>query len=112
MKKNEDNKELFDKLEKIAAKDEDLTSAIPHLLKLREYAKSVEDPQATKILRLTAEFIEKYNHFDISEHLLDEDEGVPEDMTALQYLLELLSDSDNIYNKEEITGYKNILLQA
>lgn len=112
MKKNDDNKDLFNKLEKIAEKNENLAEAIPVLLKLREYAKSIEDPQATKILRLTAQFIEKYDHFDIAEHLQDEDEGVPEDMTAFQYLLELLSDSDNIYNKEEITGYKNILLQA
>ena len=109
MKKTDKNQELFDQIVAIAREDKQLDRAIPVMLKLREDAKAVQDPLATKILRLSAEFIEKYDHFDIGEHL---EEEVPEGMTALEYLMELLADSDNKFNREEISNYKEILLQA
>ena len=109
MKKTDKNQELFDQIVAIAREDKQLDRAIPVMLKLREDAKAVQDPLATKILRLSAEFIEKYDHFDIGEHL---EEEVPEGMTALEYLTELLADSDNKFNREEISNYKEILLQA
>lgn len=109
MKKSEKTEELFEKLTAIAKRNSNLEEAIPSLMKLRDFAKADQDPLVTKILRLTAEFIEKYEHFDIGEHL---EEEVPEDMTALEYLLELIADSDNKFNREEISNYKEILLQA
>lgn len=109
MKKTDKNQELFDQIVAIAKENKELDRAIPTMLKLREDAKAVQDPLATKILRLSAEFIEKYDHFDIGEHL---EEEVPEGMTALEYLMELLADSDNKFNREEISNYKEILLQA
>lgn len=109
MKKSEKNAELFEKLTTIAHENKNLETAIPLLMKLRDVAKAEDDPLVTKVLRLTAEFIEKYEHFDIGEHL---EEEVPEDMSALEYLIELIADSDNKFNREEITNYKDILLQA
>lgn len=109
MKKNNQNKELFEKITAVAKEDKQLDRAIPLLLRLREQAKAEGDPLATKILRLTAQFIEKYDHFDIGQHL---EEEVPDNMNAFEYLMELLADSDNQFNREEITNYKEILLQA
>lgn len=109
MKKTDKNQELFDQIVAVAKEDKQLDRAIPLLMKLRDEAKAVEDPLATKILRLTAEFIEKYDHFDIGSHL---EEEVPDGLNAFEYLMELLADSDNKFNREEISNYKEILLQA
>ncbi len=96
----------IDALQKKAATDELDASICDDLMALREVFKDeVKDPLATKLCRLSAEHIAAEGRFDFD--INDEDEGI--DMTSLQYLLEILRDPANKYNREEMTAYKHAL---
>lgn len=117
MKFEEANK-LIDKLLKAIEKNgvnEKLTS---DLKKLREWALKEEDPLVTKVIRLSYEYIEENECFDISV-AKDEDEEGNEfyldpgtDEENFSYLLNLLKNNENEYNREEIKDYRTQLKEA
>lgn len=107
--KNTQNKALFDKAIKIAQKGEDLTDAIPVLMQLREASKEANDPLVTKVLRLASQHIENNGSFDLAQYF--EEEPLPDDMSNLEYFLQLVADSDNKFNREELAQFRDILTQ-
>ena len=107
--KNPQNKALFDKAIKIAKDGKDLTDAIPVLMQLREASKEANDPLVTKVLRLASQHIENNGSFDVAEHF--EEEPLPDDMSNLEYFLQLVADSDNKFNREELAQFRDILTQ-
>jgi hypothetical protein len=82
--------------------------AVKDLKTLRPYALEEEDPLVTKALRLAYQYIEENDSFDI-EIIVDEDEeGNPikmedaGDKENFEYFLQLLLDSGNEYNRNEL----------
>ncbi len=107
--KNTQNKALFDKAIKIAKDGKDITDAIPVLMQLREASKEANDPLVTKVLRLASQHIENNSSFDVADHF--EEEPLPDDMSNLEYFLQLVADSDNKFNREELAQFRDILTQ-
>ncbi len=107
--KNSQNKALFEKAIKIAQSGNDLTDAIPVLMQLREASKEANDPLVTKVLRLASQHIENTGTFDVAEHF--EEEPLPDDMSNLEYFLQLVADSENKFNREELAQFRDILNQ-
>lgn len=75
---------------------------------LREYYKETGDPTLTKVCRLAYEHIEENGDFTVD--LLEERE--PGDKPSFEYFLDLLIDSGNKFNREEIQEFKQLLLEA
>jgi hypothetical protein len=74
---------------------------------LREGYKSIGDPTLTKVCRLAYEHIEENSDFAVD--LFEErEEG---DQPSFEYFLDLLSDPDNKFNREEIQEFKQLLLE-
>jgi hypothetical protein len=107
--KNSTNKALFEKAVKIAQDGKDLTSAIPVLMQLREQAKAAEDPLVTKVLRLASQHIENNESFEVGQYF--EEEPLPDDMSNLEYFLQLVADSDNKFNREELAQFRDVFNQ-
>ncbi len=107
--KNTTNKALFDKAEKIAQDGKDLTAAIPVLMKLREEAKAAGDPLVTKVLRLASQYIENTGGFELGQYF--EEEPLPDDMSNLEYFLQLIAESDNKFNREELANFRDVFNQ-
>lgn len=81
---------------------------------LRVIAKEIEDPLVLKTLRFVKEKLAANDGFELeieADEEEEEEEGVelevPEDQ--LLYLFQLLVDSDNKYNREEIKQYRAAL---
>jgi hypothetical protein len=62
----------------------------------------------TKIVRLTYEYLENNNEFDI---LLDDYEEDAE-VNSFEYLMQLVAAYDNNYNRDELNEYKTKLMEA
>ncbi len=78
---------------------------VEQLKSLREWFKANRnEPGYVKMIRLAYESIEEYG--DYSYLYLEEEDGV----ANLSYLLDLLGDYDNKYNKEELQDIKNLML--
>jgi hypothetical protein len=78
---------------------------VEQLKALREWFKANRnEPGYVKMIRLAYENIEEYG--DYSYLYLEEEDGV----ANLSYLLDLLGDYDNKYNKEELQDIKNLML--
>jgi hypothetical protein len=107
--KNPKNKELFDKAIKIAQDGKDVTEAIPVLMQLREASKEANDPLVTKVLRLASQHIENNGSFDLAQYF--EEEPLPDDMSNLEYFLQLVADSENKFNREELAQFRDIFNQ-
>jgi len=107
--KNPKNKELFDKAIKIAQDGKDVTDAIPVLMQLREASKEANDPLVTKVLRLASQHIENNGSFDLAQYF--EEEPLPDDMSNLEYFLQLVADSENKFNREELAQFRDIFNQ-
>lgn len=82
-------------------------SLISDLHELRNYFIEIKDPTVTKILRLTYEHLEANQSFDIEPEEFDHEAG----QTSFEYLMELVSNFDNKYNREELQEYKLKLLE-
>lgn len=118
MKLEEANKlieKISKSIEKSGLSEDNLSKVIEHLKDLRPYALKEEDPLATKTIRLIYEFLEEEAHFEVpvtlEEQVLEEEdaeetEEVPVSLGSseenLQYMLTLLTKSDNKYNREEM----------
>ena len=107
--KNSTNKALFEKAVKIAQDGKDLTAAIPVLMQLREQSKAAEDPLVTKVLRLASQYIENTGGFEVGQYF--EEEPLPDDMSNLEYFLELIAESDNKFNREELASFRDVFNQ-
>jgi hypothetical protein len=80
------------------------TNLIEDLKELREYALKEQDPLVTKVLRLSYEFLQDRNAFDVqAQYEEDEEENeYPieiEDNENLLYLLNLLKNADHKINR-------------
>lgn len=90
-------------------------SLVPQLQQLREHALAEADPLATKVLRLTYEYLEENDGaFDIQAQYEEDEEGGEypleiEDQENLVYLLNLLKAADNKINRDEIKDYRTAL---
>ena len=96
---------LLDDLIKSTDKNFDVAAVAAKLTEIRNYALAEEDPLATKLLRLSREYIEQNGAFDL------EFEGPEEGENKFHYFVELLKGSDNKYNREEMV-YIRVLLTA
>lgn len=96
---------IVDKILGIVEKEGIATAKlIPLIQNLREFALSEEDPLVTRTLRLTWQHLEANEAFDIS--YLEEAETQEENFV---YMFELIKNSDNKYNRDEIREITNML---
>jgi len=105
--------ELIDKLEADYKKNGFTTATVEQLKELRlVYRDELMDPTLTKTCRLCYEFIENFGNMDLDVLITeaDEEEGTEEEFIETDdlflYLLELLRDPSNKYNREEINAIK------
>jgi hypothetical protein len=81
---------------------------------LRELALKEQDPLVVKVLRLTYEFLEENQCFDVEAQFEEDEEGNEypmeiDDKENLLYLLNLLKNADHKINREEIKDYRSSL---
>lgn len=80
---------------------------IESLKEIREIAREERNPALVKICRLCYTYIEENGNFDIN--FLDEEEGL--DMSDLEYLLELILQSEREVNQQEIREIRDLLTE-
>lgn len=106
------------KLEQIIANVEKKGLSAPKLIddlkELREMALLEQDPLVVKVLRLTYEFIEENECFDVEAQYEEDEEGNEypieiDDQENLLYFLNLLKNSEHKINREEIKDYRSAL---
>lgn len=103
--------EIIKKVEKSGVNAKGL---IADLKELREFALKEQDPLVTKVLRLTYEFLEQNESFDVQAQYEEDEEGNEypleiEEKENLLYLLNLLKSADHKINREEIKDYRTAL---
>jgi TPP-dependent pyruvate/acetoin dehydrogenase alpha subunit len=89
---------------------------VEDLKELREQALKEQDPLVVKVLRLTYEFLQDRQGFDVQAQYEEDEEGNEypleiEDQENLLYLLNLLKNADHKINREEIKDYRTSLKQ-
>ncbi|MFM7566052.1 MAG: hypothetical protein ACKO4K_04845 [Flavobacteriales bacterium] len=87
---------------------------IPSLKELRSIALDEKDPLVVKVLRLTYEYLEENQSFDVEGQFEEDEEGNEfpievEDKENLLYLLALLLNADQKINRDEIKDYRDAL---
>lgn len=96
-----------------------LNTIVEDLKELRPYAVEENNPLLAKVIRLTYEHIETYGTFDIpipeDEPIegFEEETATAEDTDAqesLDYLLSLMTESENKLNAMELRDYSNALI--
>ncbi|MFM7644316.1 MAG: hypothetical protein ACKO5N_05940 [Sphingomonadales bacterium] len=106
------------KLEQIIANVEKKGIEAPRLIEdlkeLREMALLEQDPLVVKVLRLTYEFIQENECFDVEAQYEEDEEGNEypieiDDNENLLYFLNLLKNADHKINREEIKDYRSAL---
>ena len=106
------------KLEQIIADVEKKGLEAPKLIddlkELREMALLEQDPLVVKSLRLTYEFLQENECFDVEAQYEEDDEGNEypieiEDKDNLLYFLNLLKNAEHKINREEIKDYRSAL---
>lgn len=115
---NKDGLVLIDKILGDLDKSGDMTSIVADLKQLREVAKEEKDPTLVKTLRLTYEHLENVGTFEIETPIEEAEEG--EEVTAevetetgiasLTYLISIMKNAQNKFNREELMYYRDILL--
>ncbi len=98
-------KEIIEKLKKASAEENNNFEHIVELLKeLREYFKAnLNEPGIVKIIRMAYENIEENDTYTF---LFLEDGDAKENIS---YLVDLLADHSNKYNKEELQEIRNLM---
>jgi hypothetical protein len=108
------------KLEAIISKVENegilYSGVIEDLKELREQALKEQDPLVVKVLRLSYEFLQDRDAFDVQAQFEEDEEGSEypleiEDKENFLYLLNLLKNADHKINREEIKDYRTSLKQ-
>lgn len=102
---------IINALLKEISSDFNAESISKQLTELREIALELEDPLVVKTLRLVREKITEDDEFVVEIVPVDEEEEFEEPEDHLEYLLQLLLDSDNKYNREEIKLYRTALMK-
>lgn|GEM_PF-113895 len=106
------------KLEQIIADVEKKGLVAPKLIddlkELREMALLEQDPLVVKSLRLTYEFLQENECFDVEAQYEEDEEGNEypieiEDKDNLLYFLNLLKNAEHKINREEIKDYRSAL---
>lgn len=106
------------KLDALISKVEQHGVSAPNLVQdlkdLRESALLEQDPLVVKVLRLTYEFLEENNAFDVEAQYEEDEEGNEypieiDDKENLLYLLNLLKNAEHKINREEIKDYRTAL---
>ena len=106
------------KLEQIIANIEKKGLEAPKLIddlkELREMALLEQDPLVVKSLRLTYEFLQENECFDVEAQYEEDEEGNEypieiEDKENLLYFLNLLKNAEHKINREEIKDYRSAL---
>ncbi|MEY4287039.1 MAG: hypothetical protein RL511_1125 [Bacteroidota bacterium] len=106
------------KLEQIIANVEKKGIEAPKLIddlkELREMALLEQDPLVVKSLRLTYEFLQENECFDVEAQYEEDEEGNEypieiEDKENLLYFLNLLKNAEHKINREEIKDYRSAL---
>ncbi|MEN9421026.1 MAG: hypothetical protein RI948_1694 [Bacteroidota bacterium] len=106
------------KLEQIIANIEkeglEAPKLIEDLKELREMALLEQDPLVVKSLRLTYEFLQENECFDVEAQYEEDEEGNEypieiEDKENLLYFLNLLKNAEHKINREEIKDYRSAL---
>jgi hypothetical protein len=111
---NPNAKELLRKVIVDVESKSSVESISEQLLEIRKIAFQIEDPLIVKTLRIIKEKIEEDEslEFDIELEIPEEDqEEYEEPENHLSYLLNLLVDSENKYNREEIKWYRAAIWQ-
>ncbi|TAF85463.1 MAG: hypothetical protein EAZ48_06520 [Flavobacteriia bacterium] len=106
------------KLEQIIANVEkkglEAPKLIDELKELREMALLEQDPLVVKSLRLTYEFLQENECFDVEAQYEEDEEGNEypieiDDKENLLYFLNLLKNAEHKINREEIKDYRSAL---
>lgn len=106
------------KLEQIIANVEKKGLEAPKLIddlkELREMALLEQDPLVVKSLRLTYEFLQENECFDVEAQYEEDEEGNEypieiDDKDNLLYFLNLLKNAEHKINREEIKDYRSAL---
>lgn len=95
-----------------------INTLIEDLKELRPYAVEENNPLLAKVIRLTFEHLETYQTFDIAIPEDEPLEGFEENQEekaidpqeSLDYLLSLMTESDNKLNALELREYSNALI--
>lgn len=107
-------KELIEKLVADIEKGASIDAVCDQITAIREIALQVQDPLVVKTLRLIREKLQGDESFDFEIELEipeEEEEEYEAPENHLLHLLTLLSDSDNKYNREEVTWYRTALME-
>lgn len=106
------------KLDAIIAKVEQNGVTAPNLIEdlkdLRESALLEQDPLVVKVLRLTYEFLDENQGFEVEAQYEEDEEGNEypieiDEKDNLLYLLNLLKNAEHKINREEIKDYRTAL---
>jgi hypothetical protein len=98
------NKKIEDLLTSVRKKF-NTEEIIATLKEVREIAREEKNPALVKICRLCYTYVEANENFDIN--FVDEEEGL--DMSDLEYLLELMLQSEREVNLAEIREIRDVL---
>lgn len=110
------NKKLEDIIAKVEKDGTKYSGIIDDLKELREHALKEQDPLVVKVLRLSYEFLQERDAFDVQAQYEEDEEGQEypieiEEKENLLYLLNLLKNADHKINREEIKDYRTSLKQ-
>ena len=105
-------KELLKKVVVDVEAEVSIESIGEQLLEIRKIALQLDDPLIVKTLRIIKEKIEEDESLDFDIDLEipeDDEEEYEEPENHLSHLLNLIIDSDNKYNREEIKWYRSAI---
>ena len=110
------NKKLETIISKVEKEGVAYKGLIDDLKELHEQALKEQDPLVVKVLRLTYEFLQDRNAFDVQAQYEEDEEGNEypleiDDKENLLYLLDLLKNAEHKINREEIKDYRTALKQ-
>jgi hypothetical protein len=111
LRANQKLEQIIANVEKKGLEDPKL---IDDLKELREMALLEQDPLVVKSLRLTYEFLQENECFDVEAQYEEDEEGNDypieiEDKENLLYFLNLLKNAEHKINREEIKDYRSAL---
>ena len=110
------NKKLEDIIAKVEKDGVLYSGVVEDLKELREQALKEQDPLVVKVLRLSYEFLQEKEAFDVQAQFEEDEEGNEypleiEDQENFLYLLNLLKNAEHKINREEIKDYRTSLKQ-
>lgn len=108
------NQKLDQIISNVEKKGFEAPKLIEDLKELREMALLEQDPLVVKSLRLTYEFLQENQCFDVEAQYEEDEEGNEypieiEDKENLLYFLNLLKNAEHKINREEIKDYRSAL---